>query len=127
MCGAGRVTHSCPFNNTSLDNALFDSPIFAVQYQGNPSLCVGTSQTTRGAVLVACPQLNGTGGGWGSVQVQRTNVNNCFLQNGDTQIMNRFWSDHDATVANLTGSTATGNQAAMFNNVTFAVACWGTG
>lgn len=126
MCGAGRVTHSCPFQTQSLNDALFDDILVAVKYNPLP-LCVGTSQTTRGAILTACPNTAGNGGGWGTIMVERPNVNNCFSQNGDTQLTDRLWSDHDSTVANLTGSTATGNQAAMFNNVNFAVACWGGG
>lgn len=126
MCGAGRVTHTCPFTNTSLDNAMFDHIIVAVKYLGN-GLCVGTSQTTRGAVLTTCPNSGGGGGGWGTVMVQRTNVNNCFTQNGDEQLMDRLWSDNDATATVLTGSTAQGNQAAMFTQTNPAIVCWGTG
>jgi hypothetical protein len=125
-CGHGRVTNTCPFNNTALDSALFDSAIFAVKYTGN-GLCVGTSTTGRGAILTTCPDNAGNGGGTGTIMVQRVNQNNCFVQNGATQLTDRYWSDHDATIANLTGSTAVGNQAAMFNNVQFNVACWGTG
>jgi hypothetical protein len=126
MCGGGLVTHSCPFTNTSLDNALFGDVIVAILNSDNAH-CIGTSQTTRGAIMTSCPNTFGNGGGWGTVMIERPNVNNCFSQNGDTQLTDRLWSDHDATIANLTGSTAVGNQAAMFNNVSFSVACWGSG
>ena len=128
-CGAGRVTHTCPFAvGSGMNDAMFDDIIVAIQYNPIPSLCVGSGQNTRGAVLVACPTTQtGTGGGWGVLQVERQNVNNCFSQNGDTQLTNVHWSSNDQTVANLTGSTATGNQAAMFNHIEFNIACWGTG
>ena len=126
MCSGGLVTHSCPFTDTSLDNALFGDVIVAILNSDNAH-CIGTSQTARGAIMTSCPNTFGNGGGWGTVMIERPNVNNCFSQNGDTQLTDRYWSDHDATIANLTGSTAVGNQAAMFNNVNFSVACWGSG
>ena len=125
-CGGGRVTNTCPFADHSIDSSLFDSIIVAVKYISN-GLCVGSGQNTRGAVLATCPNGGGTGGGWGTVMVERQNVNNCFSQNGDTQLTDVHWTSNDDTIANLTGSTAVGNQAAMFNNVNFTVACWGTG
>jgi len=125
-CNGGHVSNTCPFTNRSLDSALLGDDIVAILNNDN-ALCIGTSQTARGAIMTSCPNTFGNGGGWGTIMIQRTNVNNCFAQNGDTQLTDRLWSDHDATVANLTGSTAVGNQAAMFNNVNFNVACWGTG
>src|SRR5690349_3820653 len=63
-CGAGRVTHTCPFTvGTGLNDQMFDSIIVAVKYLGNGQ-CVGTGQNTRGAVLTTCPSNGGTGGGW---------------------------------------------------------------
>ena len=126
-CGAGRVTHTCPFTvGTGLNDQMFDSIIVATKYLGNGQ-CVGTGQNTRGAVLTTCPSNGGTGGGWGTLTVERQNVNNCFSQNGDTQLMNVHWSSADVTDDNLVGSTVQGNQAEVIVNVNFNVACWGTG
>jgi len=126
-CGGGRVTHTCPFTvGTGLNDAFFDDFIATMEY--NPTRqCIGTTSSSRAAILTTCPDTAGHGGGLGTILVERQNVNNCFSQNGDTQLANVHWSSQDVTYTGLTGSTATGNPAAMFSNVNFNVACWGTG
>jgi hypothetical protein len=122
MCGHGKVTNNCPFANLALDSALFNEPIETVQYNENPSLCVGlASSTSTGAVLTACPNTAGTGGGWGVIYVQDPGTCVTHLDN-----VRATEAGGNSNPWNLRSGGATGAQAIM-STARDGTSCWGTG
>jgi hypothetical protein len=126
LCGSGRVTNTCPnFGDATINTALLGSFLVVVKNISS-GLCVGSGQFDNRGLLETCPNTAGNGGGWGTILIERQNVNNCFAQNGDTQLTSNHWTALNDFVTNLTGSETNGAQTTFVGNVSLE-ACWGTG
>jgi hypothetical protein len=67
--GAGTVTATCPFSNTSIDAQYLGRPtVVVVAYNHSPNLCAGDNGFGSGQ-LVSCPSASGAGGGNGTIDV----------------------------------------------------------
>jgi hypothetical protein len=67
--GAGTVTATCPFSNTSIDAQYIGRPVVVVvAYNHSPNLCLGDDGFGDGE-LVSCPSASGSGGGNGTIGV----------------------------------------------------------
>jgi len=91
----GFVTSTCPFAvGSGYNSALEGEPIFEVQYIGylGTSYCVGSTGVQAGgatAVMVGCPNNNGSGGGNGTIWVAWGG------QGSYTgYVITRYWADY---------------------------------
>jgi hypothetical protein len=95
MCNNGQVEvfagGGCPFPSGSGLNRTYENwYINAIESISHTSLCVGTLENSSGGTLEACPDANGSGGGWGTIDVT------CPAQHGCV-IVNFHWTIADGT------------------------------
>lgn len=102
MCNAGKVSSTCPFTvGSGLNNAYLGATIGGVEaYDEN--LCVGSaSATTFSAKLETCPNIDGVGGGYSTIDVfgySRSAGGVDFYA-----LVNRNWSDTLYTAVGTSG------------------------
>jgi hypothetical protein len=96
MCGSGKVTSTCPFTVGSGLNTQFlgDRIIKIISYYGK---CLASS-SGGAAVEGNCPDLFGTGGDIGTIQVldEQNGSINCFTSYY-CYVVNRYWSNYHLT------------------------------
>lgn len=116
MCGnGGFATSDCP--NSAAGTFLSGEPIVAIKYTGGG--CLGSGNADDRAFLVTCPDNNGNGGGWGSIQIQDGTCGT-----GAVILANSHFTGLDGRVVEVVSGGAVGAQAIMDST---SGSCWGTG
>lgn len=69
MCGHGKVTSSCPFDTTTLNDDFLGLPIFTIYY--GPGGCAAGNASGQ-SVIGDCPSTAGVGGSDGTIYVQQS-------------------------------------------------------
>jgi hypothetical protein len=93
VCGQGKVTSTCPFNNRVIDAQLLNDPIVKIYYLGN-GLCLGSiiGGSSNGAGnLQGCGDPNGNGAGTGTI----------FVEHATLEYINKYWTNYANTYAYL--------------------------
>lgn len=117
MCGnGGFVAANCP--NSTASTYLFGEPIVAIKYSGGG--CLGSGNSDDRAFLVTCPDNNGNGGGWGSIQIQDGTCSG----NSAVILANSHFTGLDGRVVEVVSGGAVGAQALVDST---SGSCWGTG
>lgn len=95
-CG-GYVHAGCPFADPAL-NSRFNSEWLVAIFAWNSGYygCVGTATSSHNGLLEQCPDVNGNGGGNGTIQVIG---NNPYY--GGYELVNKYWSNSFYNVNHL--------------------------
>lgn len=85
-CNNGQVEvfagGGCPFPSGSGLNSKYNGwYINAIESISDTNFCVGTQENSSGGILTPCPDVNGNGGGWGTVMVTCPAQTSCPLVN----------------------------------------------
>jgi hypothetical protein len=81
MCGSGKVTDKCPFNQASLNKRYLGRPIEAIVFY-NEGHCLATAPD-RAAVIGNCPNAAGSSGSNGTL----------YVWSASGYLVSRYWTN----------------------------------